>query len=83
MTMVKVTLTLQLKREVWYMVACDIHTEDGIQPLILPNPPKRKFLSQEAALNYVKRIVLGRLKRQKNDATGADITCHLNVRPPG
>ena len=75
--MVKVKITLQLKRQVWVVVAYDVDSADGGQPLSLPPPLKRKFLSHEAAINYVKRMVLGRLKLVRNDAAGSDITCYV------
>ena len=82
LTMVKVTITLQLKRHVWVVVACDVDTADGGQPLSLPPLLKRKFHSYEAAINYVKRIVLGRLKRVRHDAGTSDMTYYVIVLPP-
>lgn len=80
--MVKVTITLQLKRQVWVVVGCDVESADGGQPLSLPPLLKRKFHSYEAAINYVKRRVLGRLKRVRHDAVGSDLTYYVNVLPP-
>jgi hypothetical protein len=80
--MVKVTITLQLKRHVWVVVACDVDTADGGQPLSLPPLLKRKFHSYEAAISYVQRIVLGRLKRARHDAGASDMALHVIVLPP-
>lgn len=80
--MVKVTITLQLKRQVWFVVACDVDSADGGQPLSLPPLLKRRFHSYEAAISYVTRMVLGRLKRVRHDALGADLTYYVNVLPP-
>ena len=80
--MVKVTITLQLKRHVWVVVACDVDTADGGQPLSLPPLLKRKFHSYEAAISYVKRMVLGRLKRVRHDTVASDMTYYVNVLPP-
>lgn len=80
--MVKVTITLQLKRQVWVVVACDVESADGGQPLSFPPRLKRKFHSYEAAITYVKRVVLGRLKRVRHDAVGSDLTYDVNVLPP-
>ncbi len=83
LTMVKVTITLQLKRQVWVVVACDVDSADGGQPLSLPPLLKRKFHSYEAAISYVKRLILRRLKRVRHDAVGSDLTYSVNVLPPG
>jgi hypothetical protein len=80
--MVKVTITLQLKRQVWVVVGCDVESADGGLPLSLPPRLKQKFHSYEAAINYVKRMVLGRLKRVRHDAVGSDLTYYVNVLPP-
>ena len=80
--MVTVNITLQLKRQVWYVVACDVDVADTGNPLILPAPPKRKFLSPEAAVAYIKRMVAGLLKHQRDDATGAEISCCVKIRAP-
>ena len=80
--MVTVTITLQLKRQVWYVVACDVDVADTGNPLILPASPKRKFLSPEAAVAYMKRMVSGLLKHQRDDATGAEISCRVKIRAP-
>ena len=71
--MVTVSITLQLKRHTWHIVAYHIDSPQEDQPVVLPGPLKRKFLSPEAATSYIKRIVLGRLKLQRTEATGADL----------
>ncbi len=81
-TMIKITITLRLKRQVWFVVACEVDSADGGQPLSLPPLLKRKFYSYEAATHYVKRIVLGRLKRLRPNAAGSDMTCYVNVLSP-
>jgi hypothetical protein len=80
--MVHVIITLQLKHQVWYLLACDIDLADGGAPRRLPASSQRKFLSHEAATLYIRRIVLGWLKHQGVGATDAEITYHMNVRPP-
>ena len=64
-------------------LACDVDSADGGQPLSLPPLLKRKFHSYEAAISYVKRLILGRLKRVRHDAVGSDLTYSVNVLPPG
>ncbi len=59
--MVKVTITLAHKPTGWYVLAYEDHFTDGITPQSKSAPPTRKFLTQEAAINYVGRLVLGRL----------------------
>lgn len=81
-TMIKVTITLQLKRQVWFVVACEVDSADGGQSLSLPPLLKRKFHSYEAATHYVKRMTLARLKRVEHDAAGSDMTCYVNVLSP-
>lgn len=77
--MVTVTISLQLKRHIWHVVTCEVDSRDEGQPLNLPEPHKRKFLSHEAASNYLTRLVLGRLKQQRADATKADVVCYVRV----
>jgi hypothetical protein len=77
--MVVVRVTLQMKRSTWHIEA--YHIDSGQeQPVLLLGPLKRKFLSPEAATSYIKRIVLGRLKLQRPDATDADVACEVTVR---
>jgi hypothetical protein len=77
--MVTVTISLQLKRHIWHVVTCEVDSGEESQPLSLPGPHKRKFLSPEAASNYLTRLVLGRLKQQRVDATKADVACYVRI----
>ncbi len=81
-TMVKVTITLHHKHEAWHVLAYEATFADG-SPRIMPAPPTRRFVTQKAAINYVKRLVLGCLHHQSKHATGMDITCHVHVLLPG
>ena len=71
--MVTVRLTLQVKRHTWHIGAYHIDSAQEEQPVILLGSLKRKFISPEAARSYVKRIVLGRIKLKRPDATEADV----------
>ena len=76
--MVTITITLEHRHHAWFVGECDIreHTKSSLlHPL-----PTRQFMSQLAATNYVKRMVLSRLKVDKHDATGADIACRMKLR---
>ena len=76
--MVTIIITLEHRQHAWFVVECDI-TEHTKSSLLHPLPT-RPFMSQLAATNYIKRIVLGRLKVVKHDATGADIACRVKLR---
>jgi len=78
--MVKVTVTLEYKHHAWYVVGCEIG--ESAKAFGFYALPARKFMSEAAATNYVKRMVLSCLKANKNDATGADITCCVEIRKP-
>ena len=76
--MVTITITLEHRHHAWFVVECEIWehaTSSRLHPL-----PTRQFMSRLAATNYVKRLVLGRLKVVKHDATGADIACRVELR---
>ncbi len=78
--MVTVRLTLQVKRNTWHIVAYHIDSAQEEQPVIMLGYLRRKFISPEAAMTYVRRTVLGRLKLQRPDATDADVVCDVTVR---
>ena len=80
--MVNVTITFQLKHQVWYVVSCDIELADGRAPQRLPASSHRKFLSPEAAILYIKPLVLTWLRHQGADAMDAEISYHVNILPP-
>lgn len=77
--MVKVTITLGHKHQAWYVLAYEANFSDGNSG-IMPPPPTRRFVTQKAAINQVKRLVLGCLQHQSKHASGLDITCHVHVR---
>ncbi len=79
-SVVTIRITLQHQRQAWRIVAYHIDSAQEDQTAILPTPLRRKFLSPEAAISYITRIVLGRLKHQWPDATGADVVCEVTVR---
>jgi hypothetical protein len=78
--MITVGITLQVKLNTWHIVAYHIDSTQEDQPVVLPGPLKRQFLSPEAATSYIKRLVLGRLKLQRPDASDADVVCNVTVR---
>ena len=78
--MVTVRISLQLKRHIWHIEAYEIDSTQEEQPVILLEYLRRKFISPEAAMSYTKRIVLGRLRLQRPDATDADVVCEVTVR---
>ncbi len=55
-------IILQHKHHAWYVVAYDAELADGRPLPGMPPPPTRKFISQQAANNYVGRVVLSRVK---------------------
>ena len=75
--MVTIIVTLEHRHQVWYVVACDFGK--STQLFRLHALPTRQFMSQIAATNYIKRMVLGQLKAVKHDATGADIDCRVKL----
>ncbi len=81
--MVNVTITLEYKYHLWYVLGCDMEGSEGISPLTLPAPSPRKFLSQEAAINRVKRTVSARIQQQGHDAKGIEIAWHVKVHTAG
>ena len=78
--MVTVRISLQLKRHIWHIEAYEIDSTQEEQPVVLLEYLRRKFISPEAAMSYTKRIVLGRLRLQRSDATDADVVCEVTVR---
>ena len=77
--MVEVTITLQRKCQAWYVLVYEATFADGTPP-ITAVPDTRKFITQTAAVNHVKRMVLACLQNRCQHATGMDITCHVHVR---
>jgi len=80
--MVTVDIFLQQKRDVWQVVAYEYQCEDDRTILDLPPPPTRTFISQQAASNYIGRVVLSRLNLVRRDAIGTDVLCQVKVLPP-
>jgi hypothetical protein len=79
--MVTVRITLQLKRQVWHLVAWDADGADS-QTGLLPTRLKRKFLTQDAAIRYVEGVVGSRLKHETDEAGRTQyISCSVTVIP--
>ena len=81
--MVTVRITLQVRRHTWHIVACEVDSAQEDQPVLLPTTLQRRFLSPEAAITYITRIVLGRLRQQRPGASDADVVCEVTVRSQG
>ena len=78
--MVNIRITLQLKRQVWHIVACAVDCAEDRHAVLLPVSFKRKFFSQEAAVDYVTRGVARRLEQQPDEAgRPPDIICSVTV----
>ena len=60
--MVHMTMTIEHRsHRGWHIVACEVDSDHGI---IKPTLPIRRFISQLAAVNFMKRAVLRELQRQ-------------------
>ena len=78
--MVTVNIVLQHTRHAWYVIAYHANFADGSHDP-LPLPPTRMFITEKAAINYVRRVVLRRLNLVRKDATGTDIVSHVTIEP--
>jgi hypothetical protein len=65
--MVTVSITLRLKRYLWYLVRCGVARSEDENCVFLHALSPRTFLSQEAAVTYVTRRVLTYLREQRGD----------------
>jgi hypothetical protein len=77
--MIPVHLTIGHRHQAWYVAACSVDFGNGITRLI---PPTRSFISETAAVNFVKRVVLRALRDQGRLATGSDLECHVKSLAP-
>ena len=79
---ITIRLTLQLKRQVWYLVTCTVDGMEQIPLGQLPTPFNRRFLSQDAAVRYVTGIIERRLTHHLHEAAGAvEVICAVTVLP--
>ena len=78
---IKVHLTLHVKRQCWYLVTCQVENGEALG-IRWPAYLKRKFISQEATIIYLTRIVRKCLKQQSPMAGCAlDFTCAATLSP--
>ena len=70
-------VTIEHKQRSWYITACSVDFGNGITLLL---PPTRSFISETAAVNFVKRMVLRDLQRHGRPETGLDIDCQVRSR---
>ena len=77
-----VTLIIKLlhKRHLWHVIACEMTLPGANEPIPIPKPSPRKFLSQEAAISYVKRRVLADMRKRHDGTTNMDLTFQVEIR---
>jgi hypothetical protein len=73
-TMIPVEITVRQRYQDWYIAACGVDLGNGITRLV---PPTRRFISQTAAVNFAKRMVLCHLKCQGRPVLGTDLDCEV------
>jgi len=74
---VQVEITIEQKHHAWSIVACKADFGKDIVRLVSPT---RTFTSQEAAVNFVKRMVLRDLRHRGRPETGTDIKSQVKIR---
>jgi len=74
---IQIQMTIEHKAGAWCIAASSVDFGNGLTRLV---PPTRDFISEQAAVNYVKRIVLRHLRHQGRPETGTDIDCQVQTR---
>ena len=71
--MIPAHITVRHSHQAWYIVACSVDSGNGITRLA---PPERSFISEKAAVNFAKRMVLHQLQRQGRPELDTERECH-------
>jgi hypothetical protein len=73
--MIAVQITVQRREDDWYIRSCTADFGHGLVRRLAA--PMRRFQSQHAAVNFMKRLVLREARILGRQETGSDIVCQV------
>ena len=71
---IPVQITVRHMHPGWCIAACSVDMGDGFTRLV---PPTRRFISEIAAVNFAKRMVMCHIRYQGRSVLGTDLDCRV------